>query len=56
MKKGFLMDVQFHSKGKEMALMGFYWDGMWQDQMFLFYKDHLAIVWRLEKMGVEIWG
>ena len=33
-----------------MALMGFHWGGGVTGSNFLFYKDHLAIEWRLEKM------
>lgn len=54
MKKGLVMDVPFHSEGKEVALWVLI--GVRCHMInFLFYKDHQAVMWILEKMGGDRW-
>lgn len=46
-------DVQFHSEGKEMALWVLI--GVRCNMAnFLFYKDHQAVMWILEKKGLGV--
>lgn len=53
MKKGLVTDVQVHSEGKEMALWVLI--GVRCNMAnFLFYKDHQAVMWILEK--IRGWG
>lgn len=53
MKRGLVMDIQFHSEGKETALWVLI-GGRCNTANFLFYKDHLAVMWILEK--IRGWG
>lgn len=39
MKKGLVTNVQFHSEGKEMALMDFNWGEVWHDQIFILQRS-----------------